>query len=57
MCFGGADHATLFITVDDTGEIVTVDWGARGQTLGFCPTAVSGPHPFAAMMTTGEPLN
>ena len=57
VCFGGAEHATLFITVDDTGEIVTVDWGVRGQILGFCPTAVSGPHPFAAMMTTGEPLN
>ena len=56
VCFGGADHDTLFITVDDTGEIVTVDWGARGQTLNFCPSTVSGPHPFAAMMAGGEPL-
>lgn len=57
VCFGGPDHATLFITVDDTGEIVAVDWGVRGDTLNFCPTAVSGTHPFAAMMATGEPLD
>ena len=56
VCFGGPDHATLFITVDDTGRIVTVDWGVRGETLSFCPATVSGLHPFAAMMTTGEPL-
>ena len=54
VCFGGADHTTLFITVDDTGEIVTVDWGVRGQTLDFCPSAWHGPHPFAAMMTIDE---
>ena len=57
VCFGGADHTTLFITVDDTGEIVTVDWGTRGQALNFCPTTVSGAHPFTAMMAAGEPLN
>lgn len=57
VCFGGPDHSTLFITVDDTGEMVTVDWGVRGETLNFCPSAVSGTHPFAAMMSTGEPLN
>ena len=54
VCFGGADHTTLFITVDDTGEIVTIDWGVRGQTLNFCPSVWHGPHPFAAMMTAGE---
>lgn len=54
VCFGGPDHTTVFITVDDTGRIVTVDWGVRGQTLNFCPSAVSGTHPFAAMMTGGE---
>ena len=57
VCFGGPDHATLFITVDDTGEIVAVDWGVRGEALNFCPTTVSGTHPFAAMMATGEPMN
>ena len=56
VCFGGADHATLFITVDDTGEMVTVDWGVRGQTLNFCPSAGRGLHPFAAMIAAGEPL-
>ena len=55
VCFGGADHATLFITVDDTGEMVAVDWGVRGQTLNFCPAA-GGSHPFAAMMAAGEAL-
>jgi gluconolactonase len=57
VCFGGPDGATLFITVDDTGRIVTVEPGVRGQTLNFCPSAVSGGHPFAAMMTGGEPLD
>ena len=57
VCFGGPDHATLFITVDDTGQMVTVDRGVRGQTLNFCPTTVSGVHPFAAMMAGGEPLD
>ena len=56
VCFGGADHATLFITVDDTGEMVTVDWDVRGRTLNFCPSAWDGPHPFAAMMAATEPL-
>ena len=57
VCFGGSDHATLFITVDDTGRIVIVDWGVRGETLNFCPSVVSGTHPFAAMMTGGERLD
>lgn len=56
VCFGGPDHATLFITTDDTGEMVTVDWGVRGQTLNFCPASFAGPHPFTAMMAAGEPL-
>lgn len=56
VCFGGADHTTLFITTDDTGEIVTVERGVRGQPLNFCPTTVSGAHPFTAMMAAGEPL-
>lgn len=50
VCFGGADHATLFITVDDTGEMVAVDWSVPGQMLNFCPTASVGPHPLAAMI-------
>ena len=53
VCFGGADHETLFITVDDTAEMVALNWGVRGETLNFCPTAADGPHPFAAMMTVG----
>ena len=56
VCFGGPHRTTLFITVDDTGEMVTVDWGVPGQTLHFCPTAVPEPHPFAAMITEAEPL-
>ena len=56
VCFGGPNRTTLFITVDDTGEMVTVDWGVPGQTLHFCPTAVPEPHPFAAMITEAEPL-
>ena len=56
VCFGGPDHATLFITVDDTGEMVTVEAGVRGEALPFCPAAVSGTHPFAAMMAAGEAL-
>ena len=55
VCFGGPDHAALFITVDDTGEMEAVDWGVGGQTLNFCPTAFSGTHPFAAMITGTEP--
>ena len=55
VCFGGPDHATLFITVDDTGEMVAVDRGVRGQTLNFC-AAAGGSHPFAAMMAAGEAL-
>ncbi|MCY3925316.1 MAG: SMP-30/gluconolactonase/LRE family protein [bacterium] len=56
VCFGGADHATLFVTVDDTGEMVAVDWRAPGQTLNFCPSAAAGTHPFAAMIAEAEPL-
>ena len=56
VCFGGPDHTVLFITVDDTGEMLAVDWGVRGQVLNFCPTVVSDSHPFAAMMTVTEPL-
>ncbi len=51
VCFGGIDHSTLFITVDDTDEMVAVDWGVAGQRLHFCPTAFAGTHPFAAMMS------
>ncbi|MXZ30294.1 MAG: SMP-30/gluconolactonase/LRE family protein [Acidimicrobiia bacterium] len=54
VCFGGAGHSTLFITVDDTGEMVAVDWEVPGQRLNFCPTATSGPHPFAVVLPGGE---
>jgi len=55
VCFGGPGHATLFITVDDTGEMVAVESDVAGQRLNFCPTATSGEHPFAAFMAEGEP--
>ncbi len=53
VCFGGPDHSTLFITVDDTAGMVAVDWGVRGDTLNFCPTAEGGEHPFANVLTAG----
>jgi gluconolactonase len=49
VCFGGEELDTMFVTVDDTGEITTIPAGVRGQRLNFCPS-LSADHPWAAML-------
>jgi gluconolactonase len=49
VCFGGPDHRTLFITIDDLGSIVECEPGATGYRLPFCPSAMED-HPFARII-------
>jgi len=54
VCFGGDDHQTLFISVDDPGTIIACKPGPTGEQLPFCPSRVAG-HAFARMLGPGGP--
>jgi gluconolactonase len=49
VCFGGEDFDTLFVTVDDLGEITAIELGVQGQRLNFCPSQCAN-HPWAKML-------
>jgi gluconolactonase len=49
VCFGGPGHDQLYVTVDDTGELVVLEPGERGERLQFCPSVAAG-HPFASAL-------
>jgi len=49
VCFGGDCFDTLFVTVDDLGEIVTMPVGTKGQRLNFCPS-LGDDHAWAKML-------
>ncbi len=49
VCFGGEDFDTMFVTVDDLGEIAAIQVGAQGQRLSFCPSQCAD-HPWARML-------
>jgi gluconolactonase len=38
VCFGGERHDELFVTLDDTGELMVLEPGAHGERLAFCPS-------------------
>lgn len=46
LCFGGADMHTLFVTLDDTDQLIAQQVPRRGATIEFCPS-VSKPGAFA----------
>jgi gluconolactonase len=50
VCFGGSDHRTLFVAVDDPGVIVACEPGPTGMRLPFCPSARAD-HPFARVIS------
>lgn len=50
LCFGGPDHATLFVTVDDLGQLLAFDVGVEGDLINFCPTTRDD-HPWSPMLT------
>jgi gluconolactonase len=49
VCFGGPDHDTLFVTVNDSGTIVTIPLGVPGYRLPFCPSSIAD-HPWCKML-------
>jgi gluconolactonase len=49
VCFGGPNHDTLFVTVDDPGTMVSIHLGVTGYRLPFCPS-VNPNHPWAKML-------
>lgn len=49
VCFGGPNHDTLFVTIDDLGTMVTIPIGIKGYRLPFCPSG-SENHPWAKML-------
>lgn len=49
VCFGGPGLSTLFVTVDDLGQIRSFDVGVAGERINFCPTAVDD-HPWSVML-------
>ena len=38
VCFGGVEHRDLFITVDDTGQLLRVRNHTSGRVVPFCPS-------------------
>lgn len=38
VCFGGDGLKTLYVTLDDTDELVAVEVDAAGRVLAFCPS-------------------
>ena len=49
VCFGGPDHDTLYVTVDDLGAVVTIPLGTPGYRLPFCPSQWND-HPWSGML-------
>lgn len=49
VCFGGPDHDTLFVTVNDLGTMVTIPVGVTGYRLPFCPSTWAD-HPWSKML-------
>ncbi|MDD5370286.1 MAG: SMP-30/gluconolactonase/LRE family protein [Anaerolineaceae bacterium] len=49
VCFGGPNHDTLFVTIDDLGTIVKIPIGIRGYRLPFCPSSYAN-HPWSKML-------
>lgn len=43
LCFGGADMHTLFVTLDDTDQLVALRVPDRGATIPFCPSVSESP--------------
>jgi gluconolactonase len=35
ICFGGTDMKTAFVTLAQTGKLISFDWPAGGQPLNF----------------------
>jgi gluconolactonase len=52
VCFGGPNHDTLYVTVDDLGTMVTIPIGVAGYRLPFCPSR-GAEHPWARMLPAG----
>lgn len=50
VCFGGPGHDALFVTMDDTLELVQLQVGQRGGVLPHCPSQVVD-HPFGAALS------
>jgi len=49
VCFGGLNHETLFITIDDLGTMVTIPNEIEGYCLPFCPSSWEN-HPWSKML-------
>jgi gluconolactonase len=49
VCFGGPNHETLFVTIDDLGTMVTIPNEIKGYRLPFCPSGWEN-HPWAKML-------
>ena len=49
VCFGGPNHDTLFVTIDDLGTMVSIPIGVSGYRLPFCPS-VWPDHPWSKML-------
>jgi sugar lactone lactonase YvrE len=49
VCFGGLDHDTLFVTIDDLGTMITYQNPIKGYRLPFCPSTWEN-HPWSKML-------
>jgi gluconolactonase len=49
LCFGGAAHDQLYVTVDDLGILVVLDLAVSGDRINFCPSTTPS-HPWAALL-------
>ena len=41
LCFGDPDRKTLFVTVDDTDELLAISMPSSGQAIEFCPSTTA----------------
>lgn len=53
LCFGGAHHRSLYVTIDDLGEIVEFRVPQPGAVLNFCPSRSSA-HRWGALLMVGN---
>ncbi len=51
VCFGGAGHRTLLITVDDTARLVALDVDVPGDVVNHCPSITANPDWDARLAT------
>lgn len=49
VCFGGSGHSDLFITVDDTAELIRISIDGVGERINFCPSGTTA-HAWRAML-------